>query len=114
MPLQYAVFVVAFAILAFLAVTNLIRNLMTLAQDSQRMRAPTPPAQATVGASPAQPFSAQNSRSVPHPEFLDESGKVIDEPLLVMRSITVEDVRDQLDALYDASPGQSDEAHGEA
>ena len=114
MPLPHAIFVVAFAILAFLAVTNLIRNLITLSQDSQRMRAPTPPAQAAAGASPAQPFSAQSSRSVPHPEFLDESGKVIDEPLLVMRSITVEDVRDQLDALYDASPGKNDEAHGEA
>ncbi len=106
-------YILAFAILAFLAVTNLIRNLMTLAQDSQRMRAPTPPVNAISDPPPNQPFSS-TSRSVPHPEFLDETGKVIDEPLLVMRSITVEDVRDQLDALYDASPGQNDEAHGEA
>jgi hypothetical protein len=30
---------------------------------------------------------------------------MINEPLLVMRSMTVEDAREQLDALYRSSPG---------
>ena len=110
----HLLYVLAFAILAFLAVASLIRNLITLGFDSQRMRAPTPPVTPDQSQSPTSPFFPQNSRSVTHPELLDESGKVIDEPLLVMRSITVEDVREQLDALYKASPGQSGEASDEA
>jgi hypothetical protein len=41
----------------------------------------------------------------PHPEFLDDQGNLIEEPLLVMKSMTVEDAREQLDALYRSSPG---------
>jgi hypothetical protein len=48
---------------------------------------------------------------VSHPELLDAAGNLIDEPLLVMRSLTVEDAREQLDAIYRESPG--DEARGE-
>ena len=43
----------------------------------------------------------------PHPELLDETGKVMDEPLMVMRAMPIDDVRSQLDALYDASPSSS-------
>jgi len=109
----HLIYVLAFAILAFLAVASLIRNLITLGFDSQRLRAPTPPVTTDQNTSPNSPFLSQNSRSITHPELLDESGKVIDEPLLVMRSITVEDVREQLDALYKASPGQSGDASEE-
>jgi len=35
---------------------------------------------------------------------------MIDEPYLVMRSMTVEDAREQLDALYKSSPGASNTA----
>lgn len=84
-------YVIAFAILAFLAITNLIRNLISLGIDSQR-------------AYSAKPSSRQ---APPHPEFLDSTGKVINEPLLVMRSMTVEDAREHLDALYESSPGPS-------
>jgi len=45
---------------------------------------------------------------VPHPE-LDTAGNLIKDPLLVMRSISVEDAREQLDALYDASPAKGDQ-----
>ena len=48
-------------------------------------------------------------RSVPHPEFLDSTGNIIKDPLLVMRSIDVQDARAHLDALYEASPGYSGE-----
>ncbi|NEO48804.1 MAG: DUF2973 domain-containing protein, partial [Moorea sp. SIO4A3] len=34
-------------------------------------------------------------------------GNPINEPLLVMRSMTVEDARQQLDAIYNSSPGNS-------
>jgi hypothetical protein len=43
-------------------------------------------------------------RPVPHPELLDSDGRIINEPLLVMKSMTVEDAREQLDALYKSSP----------
>jgi hypothetical protein len=46
---------------------------------------------------------------IPHPELLDSSGNLIKEPLLVMRSVNVEDARQQLDALYEASPGHKSE-----
>jgi hypothetical protein len=42
---------------------------------------------------------------VPHPELLDDKGNPINEPLLVMRSMTVEDAREQLDAIFNSSPG---------
>ncbi|NJP09781.1 MAG: DUF2973 domain-containing protein [Leptolyngbyaceae cyanobacterium RU_5_1] len=98
--LLHLIYIIAFTILAVLAVGNLIRNLMTLGMESQRY---SPPRGSTGGAQNL-PMTQQ---MVPHPEFLDEFGNVINEPLLVMRSMTVEDARDQLDALYEASPGPS-------
>ncbi|MDG2991220.1 DUF2973 domain-containing protein [Candidatus Synechococcus calcipolaris G9] len=90
-------YIVAFTILALLAMANLIRNLLTLGIEAQRNygqpRSPMP--------------------SVSHPELLDSHGDVIDEPLLVMRSLSVDDARAQLDALYDESPGYGDESRGE-
>lgn len=95
----HLLYILAFTILAFLAVGNLIRNMMTLGADSQRS------------------FAARNilsrtsqSQVVSHPELLDVSGNMINEPYLVMRSMTVEDAREQLDALYKSSPGASNTA----
>lgn len=92
----HLLYITAFTILAVLAISNLIRNLISLGLDSQR------------------PYGNRNASSrfssgqkPPHPEFLDESGRLINEPLLVMRSMTVEDAREQLDALYESSPGTS-------
>jgi len=103
----HILYLVAFTILAVLAIGNLIRNLITLNRDS--LRRYTPP-----GMSPGMgrsPYSASSrSGSVPHPELLDDMGKMINEPLLVMRSINVDDARQQLDALYNSSPSNNEEA----
>lgn len=90
-------YILAFTLLAFLAIGNLIRNLLTLGVESQRHYAPR-------SYDPSHPRSSSPVR-VPHPELLDDDGKIINEPLLVMRSMTVEDAREQLDALYRSSPG---------
>jgi Protein of unknown function (DUF2973) len=94
-------YIIAFVTLAVLAIANLVRSLFTLGAESQRSYASRGVAEALSG-------SGRNG-AVPHPEMLDERGRVINEPLLVMRSMTVEDAREQLDALYNNSPGSSDE-----
>jgi hypothetical protein len=38
---------------------------------------------------------------------LDERGNPINEPLLVMRSMTVEDAREKLDSIYNSSPNNN-------
>lgn len=96
----HLLYVLAFTILAFLAIANLIRNMLTLGMESQRSYAPT-------GWSAGNGAATSRPRPVPHPEFLDDAGNVINEPLLVMRSMSVEDAREHLDALYDSSPGNS-------
>jgi hypothetical protein len=88
--LLHLLYILAFTVLAFLAVGNLIRNLMTLGLESQRQIPNDAPRRA--------------NRPAPHPELLDEYGRIINEPLLVMRSMTVEDAREQLDAIYKSSP----------
>jgi len=89
-------YIAAFTVLALLAMANLIRSLFTLAIESQR--------QTTV----------PRGRAVTHPELLDSDGQVIDEPLLVMRSLSVEDARAQLDAIYHESPSYGDDQRGES
>lgn len=93
----HLLYIVAFTVVALLAVGNLLRSLFTLGLEAQRGY--------------AQPNLNRGNRMVSHPELLDAAGNLIDEPLLVMRSLTVEDAREQLDALYRESPG--DEARGE-
>lgn len=85
----HLLYTIAFTALALLAITNLIRNLISLGFESQR------------------PYGglSSGSRRAPHPELLDETGRVINEPLLVMRSMSMDDARDHLNALYDSSPG---------
>lgn len=98
-------YLIVFTALALLAIGNLIRSLFTLSMDSQRPYSPTGSGKADSGRSPV-----RNSRPysyVPHPELLDNAGNPVNEPLLVMRSMTVEDAREKLDALYKASPGNS-------
>ncbi|HEY9737421.1 MAG TPA: DUF2973 domain-containing protein [Trichocoleus sp.] len=87
-------YIIAFALLAFLAIGNLIRNLILLGSESRR-----PPQSKSYGGGQV----GIGSRPVPHPELLDDEGNVIREPLLVMRSISVKDAREQLDALFEAS-----------
>ena len=97
-------YLIAFTALAFLAIGNLIRSLLTLSRDSQRRYAPTGRSQSEWGRSPV---SASYARPIPHPELLDERGNPINEPLLVMRSMTVEDAREKLDSIYNSSPSNN-------
>lgn len=101
----HLLYILAFTILALIAVSNLIRNLLMFSVERD--------GNYPLGRSPlsnqGNPYLSAQSHSVTHPELLDTSGNMIKEPLLVMRSISVEDARDQLDALYDASPGYKGE-----
>ena len=91
----HLLYIIAFTILAVLAIANMIRNLITLSLDSQRRYPP----------GSQSPYAASRYRySAPHPELLDDTGKVINEPLLVMRSMTVEDAREKLESLYKNPP----------
>lgn len=103
----HLIYIVAFTIIAFLAVSNLIRSLITVSMDTQR-RYPE-------GRNSSSPKAKQwnNTRKTLHPELLDERGRPINEPLLVMRSVSVEDARQQLDAIYNASPNPSKETEEE-
>lgn len=94
-------YIIAFAILAVLAIGNLLRNLFTLGAESRRSYRDFPQSSADRPNIPA------------HPELLDDDGRVIDEPLLVMRSMSMDDAREHLDSLYRQSPGSSDETRGE-
>jgi len=91
-------YILVFTIVAFLAIGNLIRSLITLSSESQRNY---PPANNRRQV-PSTPKYVNNSQI--HPELLDKSGNPIKEPLLVMRSVSVEDARKQLNSLYNSSP----------
>lgn len=99
----HLLYILAFTGLAILAVGNLIRSLITLSTESQRTYLPTNWDQN----SPGSPTGNSQYRRVPHPELLDDRGNILNEPLLVMKSMTVEDARQKLDELYDSSPNGS-------
>ncbi|MBE9174371.1 DUF2973 domain-containing protein [Synechocystis salina LEGE 06155] len=85
----HLIYILAFTVIAFLAVSNLIRSLISVSMGSQR----TPP----------NSFSRRFGQSS-HPELFDDQGVPISEPLLVMRSVNVDDAREKLNAIFDASP----------
>ena len=89
----HLLYIFAFTILAVLAIVNLVRNLISLGFETRRGNGKM------AESTPGQP------RRVPHPELLDNDGNVLDEPLLVMRSISIKDAREQLDAIYESSGG---------
>ncbi len=91
----HLLYVLAFTTVAFFAVSNLIRSLVLVGADARASRAGTPNAR-------VRPYA------VPHPELIDERGRPIEEPLLVMKSVSVDDARARLDAIYNSSPGGSD------
>ncbi len=96
----HLLYIIAFTVIAFFAVTNLIRSLINVGMESQKMghnwnRGSNANAGVTSG------------KTLSHPELLDEQGKPINEPLLVMRSVNVDDARQKLDVLYNDSPGNS-------
>ncbi len=94
----HLLYILVFTVIALLAVSNLIRSLITLSADSQKFYPPN------YDRSNNNHFRQQKQV---HPELLDEQGKVIEEPLLVMRSVSVDDARSKLDALYEASPSKT-------
>lgn len=100
----HLVYVLAFTILAFLAVRNLIQSLLTVGMESHKLHDPL-----NYG---GLNHSGQRGK-VLHPELLDDTGNLINEPLLVMRSLSVQDARNQLDNLYESSPGYGDDPRDE-
>ncbi|MEH2395065.1 MAG: DUF2973 domain-containing protein [Nostoc sp.] len=107
----HLLYILAFTILAFIAVGNLIRNLIMFSFDRDRTY---PTNSSAMNHQGNYGYYSSKKQFVPHPELLDSTGNLIKEPLLVMRSINVEDARQHLDALYEASPGQKRENSEEA
>ena len=101
----HLLYIIAFTVLAVIAVSNMLSNLVKL--GTQVRKSPGSQQYGAQGYSKSQ-YGNQGKPSVPHPELLDGSGDVINEPLLVMRSISIKDARDQLDAIYEASNGSED------
>jgi hypothetical protein len=93
----HLIYILAFTVIALLAVSNLIRSLVTLSAESQKFYPPQ-----YNGSHKVTPSSKHI-----HPELLDEQGRIIEEPLLLMRSVSVDDARSRLNALYDASPSKT-------
>ncbi|MEM6501590.1 MAG: DUF2973 domain-containing protein [Cyanobacteria bacterium P01_C01_bin.89] len=111
----HLLYLLAFSGLAALAIGNLIRNLMILGTESQRNGAVMPSRQGEIGngqRSVVENMSSSSSQRTMnlHPEMLDKNGRPIREPLLVMKSMTVDDARDHLDALFQASPESSSDS----
>ncbi|EAW38537.1 MULTISPECIES: DUF2973 domain-containing protein [Lyngbya] len=96
----HLIYILAFTILAFLAVRNLIHSLIVVGMESQRPPMPRNTYRDSSGI----------LRNADHPELLDDSGNMVREPLLVMRSFSMQDARTQLDSLYQSSPNASEEA----
>ena len=77
---------------------------MVLGTESQRHGAAMPP-NPNIADAANHPKKGTATQSLTlHPEMLDENGQPIREPLLVMKSMTVDDARDRLDALFQDSP----------
>lgn len=88
------IYILAFTVIAFLAISNLIKSLMNVSYKSARNYRPS---------------ESYSKTKVSHPELVDEQGRPIKDPLLVMRSVSVEDARQKLDAIYKASPGKANQ-----
>jgi hypothetical protein len=95
----HLIYIVAFTVIAFFAISNLIRSLISISTESQK---------GTWSATPRKYVAKSNlsQTKTTHPELYDEQGNPIDEPLLVIRSVSVEDAREKLDSIYNSSPGQ--------
>jgi Protein of unknown function (DUF2973) len=93
------IYLIAFTVLAFLAIGNLIRSLIGFSMEA---------------AQPSRAMATRNygynyrAGAIPHPELIDDLGNVTNEPLLIMKSISVEDARARLDALYHDSPSPAE------
>jgi hypothetical protein len=94
----HLLYILAFTLIAFFAIGNLIRSLISLSVESQRRYSSSP-----------NPFASYPRQTAPHPELLDDKGQLINEPLLIVRSENVDDARARLDALYNSSPSTTAE-----
>ena len=86
----HLLYLIAFTILAVLAIANLVRNLISLGIETRRGNS-------------RDVSTTKQARRVPHPELLDGNGNDLDEPLLEMRYNYIKDASEQLDAIYDSS-----------
>ncbi len=102
----HLVYILAFTTIAFIAISNLIRSLITLSTETQRVYSSDNQSSQSKNRSRVR-SNFRSPREI-HPELLDKQGRVINEPLLVMRSVSVEDAREQLDSLFNSSPNKSD------
>jgi len=98
----HLIYLMAFTVLALLAISNLLKSLVTLSIESQR--------QPRSFDKYSRPQAFRGDTFPRHPELLDTSGNPINEPLLVMRSMNLEDARQQLDALYHSSPSPNNDS----
>ena len=106
----HLLYIVAFAIVAFFAISNLFRSMMVLGRDVRQGYGNAKDAMNNASS----PSTSVSGNQPSHPELLDESGQVVREPYLVIKSISVDDAREKLDAIYKASPGgSSDDDKGE-
>lgn len=96
----HVLYIIAFAAIASFAIANLFRNMMMLGRDVRQGYGNAKDAMTA-------PTVVPNPEKSSHPELLDESGEVVREPFLVLKSISVDDAREKLDAIYKASPGGS-------
>ena len=99
----HPLYTLVFTVIAFLVVSNLIQGLIALTSNFRHRYS------LKKNTSINQQTDWGNTQETVHPELLDEIENSTNEQLLVMRSVTVEDVRKKLDALYNVSPGQSSE-----
>jgi hypothetical protein len=95
----HLLYILAFTTLALIAVSNLIRNLLMFSMERDRSY---PAARLPMKNQGSYPYFSSSAQAVSHPELLDTTGNLTKDPLLVIRF--EEDVRAQLDALYNASP----------
>jgi hypothetical protein len=101
----HLVYILAFTVIAFFAISNLIRSLITISGESQR---------GSWTDTPRSARSSYNGNYRPtHPELFDNQGNPINEPLLVIRSVSVEDARQKLDSIYESSPSQTRQTEDE-
>jgi hypothetical protein len=88
------IYILAFTVLSIFAISNLIRSMISLSQNDDRNQR-------------SRNYQNLRRRALPqyaHPELWDTDGNYIDEPLMVIKSINVDDARSKLDALYNSSP----------
>jgi hypothetical protein len=104
----HLVYILAFTVIAFFAISNLIRSLITISGESQRGSWTDTPR----GSNSKTSYRATYQPT--HPELFDSQGKPINEPLLVIRSVSVEDARQRLDSIYESSPSQTTSTEEEA